>query len=144
MIPTTNVVLNGWGKGKTYEIMSEIHDLIIAGRGSEILVVFPTLDYLHWWTRAWQDRFPQIPMVDYVSVTNTLKLRGRFYTKIYVEDIDLYDEGIYDERLIGITVSLRSHSNDEELVLTCSPTVLSLRSHSRITTSKDVMKRLKK
>lgn len=117
--------------GKTYTIMTEIHDLIIQGRRSEILVVCPSLNYVYWWVREWQRRFPHLPMVDYTSMQAMDRVRGKWYSRIFVEDINLSpsEEGMYDEKLNLLRFTARAE--DAEIVYTCCPSSLSLRSHSK-------------
>ena len=119
-----NVIFGGRQVGKTYTIMQEINEWIVKGRRAEILVVFPTAEYVHWWSRMWQYHFHNTPMPEYITINNRLKVRGRFFSKVYVEDVDMYEHGIYDERLREIEVSLRTPLNDEEFVFTSSPIVL--------------------
>lgn len=138
------MIFSGRQAGKTYTIMNEIHDLIVAGRRAEVLIVFPNMTYLHWWTRMWESMFPHIPMPKYVSIGNTMSVRGLRVAKIYVEDIDGYENGIYDERFNNIWPALFSALNDEEVVFTCSPFPLNQRSHSQYVTVADVMLKARK
>lgn len=138
-----NVITNGRAGGKTWTIMHEMHDLILAGRRADVLVVFPNMSYLSWWRGMWEDLFPQIPMPRYISINNRERVRGLQVAKIYVEDIDTYENGIWDQRFYDIWPALRSAHNDEEVVFTSSWLDLNLRSHSRITKKSDVLRRLR-
>lgn len=126
-----NVIFAGRGVGKTTKIMEEIHNLILAGRHSEIVVVFPTLDRAYFWVRAWHSRYGAVAPPMHVSASNLLKLRGKIISKVYVEDVDSYEHGIYDEKLQEVRIGLRSVLGDDEVVFTCSPLELNQRSHSR-------------
>ena len=139
-----NVIFNGRQMGKTYTIMTEIHDLIVAGRATEVLIVFPAVNWVHWWVREWQSRFPFVPMVDYTTINNNLNVRGKRYSKIYVEDVGNIDDGVHNNRLEDIFMTLLSPFNDEEVVFTCSPIELNQRSHNGRVTKADVFARYKK
>lgn len=126
-----NVILRGRGGGKTWTIMHEMHDLILAGRATDILVVFPDTNYLIWWRRMWSELFPQVPMPRYISIQRCERVRGLQVVKIYVEDIDGYEDGIYDQRFEYIWPCLRSPLGDEEVIFTSGWLVLNQRSHSK-------------
>lgn len=134
-----NVILNGRGSGKTWTIMNEMHELILAGRRAELLVVFPDVHYLSWWRNMWDGLFPQVPMPRYISINNRVRVRGLQVAKIYVEDIDGYEQGIWDERFRDIWPCLFSPFNDEEVVFTSSWLPLNQRTHSRIASRESVI-----
>ena len=137
-----NVIQSPRQGGKTYTIMTEIHDWIVAGRLAEILIVFPAQNWVYWWTREWQSRFPYVPMPKYVTVNNTMSVRGARYSKIYVEDITSIEDGIYHPKLLDIWPCLLSPLDDEEVIFTCSPLELNQRSHSAKYTKWDVIKKM--
>lgn len=135
-----NVIQNGRGGGKTYDIMTEIGNLVVAGRRPEILIVFPAINYLHFWSGEWRRRFGGMPMPEYVAINNTLKIRGREFSKIYVEDINTYEDGIYDQRLeMSVFPYIYGVHGDCEVVFTSSQIPTNQRSHSVVKTSQDVM-----
>lgn len=113
-----DVIQNGRGAGKTYTIMQEIKEAIVAGTApSEIAVVLPGSYHIHNWTRQWQYlmgtamRPPEI-----MSYTTAgIRLRGARLKRLYIEDIDGYAEGVYDSRINDILPAA-----DEEIVFTSS------------------------
>lgn len=127
-----NVILGGRQSGKTWRIMHEIHDLIVAGQVKDsIVVVFPSLDQAYFWVRTWHDLFGTMQPPIYVTINNRLKLRGRILARIYVENVEHYDDGIYDERLQELQIGLHSVLGDEEVIYTSGWLPLNQRSHSK-------------
>lgn len=122
------IIFAGRGGGKTYKIMTEIHDLIKAGERSDIVVVFPTMNYLHWWAREWQDRFPFVAMPFYTSMVAMERVRGLRFKHAYIEDIDKDPEGIYSEKIgAWLVFSLLEGGT---ITFTCSDSGHGDRSHS--------------
>lgn len=140
MTDVHSVIVSGKQMGKTYTMMTEIHDLIVRGRHGDVLVVFPTSNYLHWWVREWQNRFPWVPMVDYTIGNNVLKVRGRQYGKIYVEDVDAYPNGIYEDKFQDLNMCLVG--DDAEIVFSCSLLPVNQKSHNATVTVKRVYGKL--
>lgn len=100
-----DVIQNERGSGKTYTIMQEIKEAIVAGTApSEIAVVLLGSHRIHDWTRQWQYlmgttvRPPEIM----THTTAGIRLRGAHLKRLYVEDIDGYRDGIYDPRIMDI------------------------------------------
>jgi len=135
---TLNVIQSNRGEGKTYQIMTEINELVVQQRRQDVMVVFPDVRYAYWWISAWRNRFGSTPPPDYITVQNRLKLRGRRLAKVYVEDVDTLESGIYDDLFAEIEPSMWSAHGDVEVVVTSSPIALNNRTHSRITTSADI------
>ena len=129
------IIFGGRGCGKTYQIMTEIHELIRDGKRADILVIFPTMNYLHWWTREWQNRFPHVPMVSYTSMQAMDRVRGRRVKFVFIEDIGESDDGIYSEKLEWLYPCL---SFGGTITFTCRTTLLGDRSHSRSKTKKEI------
>lgn len=138
------VIQNVRGGGKSDAVMGEIHELIVAGRGPEVLLVFPTQSQAYHWCRVWQDVFPFVPVPEFVTINNMLRVRGRQYSRIFIEDIHEYELGIYEPKLDYLWPCLRSRFNDEEVVFTSSPTELNARSHNATMTRADVWARYKR
>ena len=132
------IIFAGRGGGKTYRIMTEIHDLIKAGERSDIVVVFPTMNYLHWWTRAWQERFPFVAMPFYTSMQAMERVRGRRFKYAYVEDIDTDPEGIYNEKICDWLVF--SMLEGGTITFTCGINLLNERSHNEHKTPAEIMR----
>lgn len=124
--------------GKTYQFMTEIHELIQQGRRSEILVVFPEMGYLHFWTREWEQRFPHVPTTDYTVMESMDRIRGKYYGEIFVEDIETYQEGIYEDKIQYLYAALTEGGS---ITFSYSPTGLSQRSHSKKTSVADLIRR---
>lgn len=131
------IIFGGRQSGKTYTIMNEIHDLIRVGERDNILVVFPMMSYLHWWTRAWQHLFPHVPMVRYTSMQAMERVRGLRVKHVFIEDIDHDADGIYSPRLDWLYPAI---SGDGTITFTCSTTVLGDRSHSKSKTPAEIRK----
>ncbi len=119
-----NVIFHGRGGGKTYTIMTEIHDLIVGqNRRSDVLVIFPNMSYLHWWGREWTNRFPHIPMPRYTSINAMERVRGLRLAKVFVEDIEAIPDGIYSEKLEALYPTF-VEADDPEITFTCGYTEL--------------------
>ena len=125
------------GGGKTYKIMTEIHDLIRSGSRADVLVIFPTMSYLHWWTREWEERFPHVPMVAYTALTAMDRVRGRTFKNVYVEDIIMDDEGINSTKLTWLYPCLKGEGT---ITFTVRPIEINQRSHSESKTSKQAQR----
>jgi len=112
-----NVIQGGRQTGKSTALMTAVHQFIMDGNGaSEVLVVVPSHNYINWWTRTWQRRFPAIPVPPIISITNRMRVRGMQVKKIVVEDVNIYPDGISDIRLRDIFPAMR----DGEVVFTSS------------------------
>lgn len=122
------IIFGGRGCGKTYQIMTEIHELIRDGKRADILVIFPTMSYLHWWTREWQQRFPHVPMVSYTSMQAMDRVRGRRVKYVFIEDIGESPDGIYTDKLDWLYPCMSFGGN---ITFTCRTTLLGDRSHSQ-------------
>ena len=97
-----NVIYGDRQSGKTYRMMTEMHEMILAGARASMVVLFPELRMAENFRGAWVNRFPHVPMPDYAIVTgNMLPMRGRTAKHVYVENIDMLEEGIYDPRIVG-------------------------------------------
>lgn len=139
---TIKVILNDRGQGLTSTVQSDIHEQVVKGQRRN-LVVFQSVDRVHSFVRTWHADFPFVPVPDYCTINNTLKIRGSQYQRIYVEDVHEYAEGIYDPRFNDVFISL--FNNDEvEIVFTASRTEINSRSHSRTISRVDVMANAKK
>lgn len=118
-----NVIFNGRGGGKTYTIMTEMHELIVQGRRSDILVIFSTLDMAYWFKREWEYRFPHVQMPRYTSINAMDRVRGLRVAKVYVENIEQIPDGIYNEKLNWVLPCFVD-AVDPEIIFTCHPTEL--------------------
>jgi hypothetical protein len=114
------IIQRGRGCGKTYALMGMIHDEIVAGRRGELILVLPQMPHLHWWTREWENRFPRVPFPAYTHINSMERVRGRRFRKVYVDDVDLLDDGIYNDKLQYLYPSLAAY-DDAEIVYTASP-----------------------
>lgn len=138
----TYIVMSGRRMGKTQALIDDIYRRIVNGERANILVVFPDLSQVEFFANEWNLQYPHIPRPSYVTIRNTLKIRGRRYKYIYVENVDMIEEGWHDERLHAVRVAL---DVDGEITLSYTPTTLSLKSHERSIKPEDYMKtRLRK
>lgn len=124
-------------------MMQMIHDLIVDGRRSEILVVLPDQHSVFWWTRMWNTLYPFLPMVEYTTAQNMLKIRGASFTKAFVENVDLYPDGIYDLKLAELVINLHA-AVDPEIVYSVTPIELNQRSHNAVIKPAAVLERTKR
>lgn len=78
--------------------MSEVHELYLNGHQEDVLVVFPNYQWLHHWTRMWRERFGStVQFPDFVVIPNYLAVRSKFYRHIFVDDVDMSEDGIWSE-----------------------------------------------
>lgn len=139
---TVKVILGERRAGLTSTLHSEIHDQVVKGQRRN-LVVFPSANYIHAFVRTWHDDFPFVPVPDYTLIGNLLKIRGMQYQCIYVEDVQNYEEGIYDPRLELLYISL--FNNDTvEVLFTASKLPLNGRTHSANIKPADVLVKTRK
>ncbi len=139
------MIMSGRQLGKTYAVMTEIQAHIVAGiPPSEILVVLPQTRQIHYWTRAWEARFgPSIRIPVIASFSSAIPRAGnRMFRKMYIEDVDLYDDGIYERNLENIFYSLRSPFGDEEVVFTSSLLAVNQRTHSVMSDAAGILRKL--
>lgn len=118
-----SVIFNGRRSGKTWTIMDEIRDLGVQNRTAEVLVVVPNAQRSDWWIREWRSRFPALTPPRVISIQNTLPVRGYRFERVYVEDIDIAEEGIYEPKLFDIWPCL-VEAREPEIVFTCSPSTV--------------------
>lgn len=139
---TVKVILGDRRTGLTSTLHSEINSQIVKGQRRN-LIVFATADRIHGFVRTRQGDFPFVPVPDYTLINNLLKIRGMQYQCIYIEDIQDYDDGIYDSRLGNLFLSL--YNNDEaEVVFTASRLELNQRSRVVSVTPQEVLQRAKR
>ena len=115
------IVQAGRGAGKTYSLMNEINDALKTTNWSEVMVVFPEAQYAHWWIREWQIRFPAARVPNYVTANSTYRARGHSLRRVYIEDVDQFPDGIYDDSLQTVFFGIRF---DNATVLANSNTIL--------------------
>lgn len=115
-----SVVFRPRGMGKTTLIMDEIHELAVQNRTQEVLVVVHDARHGQWWENVWRDKYPALRPPRIMSIQNTLPIRGRRFEKIYVEDVDVQEDGIYSVKLRDVLPAL-VFARDPELIFTCSP-----------------------
>lgn len=133
------------GTGKSYTIMTEIHDHIVVGiPPSEILVVLPVVRQIHFWTREWEARFgPSVRLPEIMGHDSAvIRARGKSFRKMYFEDVNMYEDGIFDSRIAEVVDSLRSPFKDEEVVFTSSLFTLNQRTHSAMSDADAVLRKL--
>lgn len=137
-----SIIQGGRGAGKTYRMMSEIHSLLISGRRPDVLVIFPEMRYVHWWIREWQDRFPQVPPPDYMTIGNMpFRIRGRKVARVFVEDVDSIPDGIYNPAFLDLYPAMASF-DDSEITFTSNWILENLTAHRAKHTSRSVLRRL--
>lgn len=103
--------------GKTTLIMDEIHELAVQNRTQEVLVVVHDARHGQWWENVWRDKYPALRPPRIMSIQNTLPIRGRRFEKIYVEDVDVQEDGIYSVKLRDVLPAL-VFARDPELIFT--------------------------
>jgi hypothetical protein len=113
------VIFNGRGGGKTYTIMTMIHELILAGERPWIMVVFPTMGHVHWWGRMWMERFPSIPMPNYTSAQAMDRVRGRRLRHVFIEDVETIQDGYRNEKFDFLWAAIAGDP-DATITYTCS------------------------
>lgn len=120
-----HIVLHGPRQsGKTTLIMVEIHGQVLLGNRAHLLLVFNDVFQAETWLAEWHNLYPSVTAPDYVLTENPLKISGRVFTHAYIENIDVYREGIFDPKLKYVFDRVT-----EIVTYTSSPTVLSIRSH---------------
>lgn len=120
-----HIVLHGPRQsGKTTLIMAEIHEQVLLGNRAHLLLVFNEVFQAETWLAEWHNLYPSVTAPDYMTTDNPLKISGRVFTRAYIENIDVYREGIFDPKLQYVLDQVT-----EVVTYTSSPTVLSSRSH---------------
>lgn len=112
----TRIIQRGRGGGKTYDIMTEAHAFLIARES--VLIVLPNIRAVEYWFAEWNKRFPYATRPEYITIDNRLRIRGRNYHHVYVENVSDYEYGIWDERLFDVRISART------MTFTSSPNTL--------------------
>lgn len=121
----TSIVFNGRRTGKTTWVMQQIHDLAIQNRTHEVLVVVSDSRMREFWVRTWRFEYPALTVPKIVTISNPLEARGRRFEKIFIEDIEDNEEGIYDHKLLMDVLPCLINARDPEVVFTCSPSPFS-------------------
>jgi hypothetical protein len=114
------ILFNERRGGKTWAIMDEIHELAVQNRTAEVLVLVPSAQQREWWIREWRSRFQALTCPRVESIQSPVGVRGRRFEKIYIEDIDMSDDGIYDRKLWDVWPCL-AWAREPEVTFTCSP-----------------------
>lgn len=104
------------GSGKTTAMLADIHAHIVSGSRQSILVVLADHQRLSFFAEEWMHQYPRMPRPDYVLLGNTLRVRGRRYEHVYVEDVDQYDDLFSDERFLNVLPCV-----SQTLTLTATP-----------------------
>lgn len=135
------VHLQGRGAGKTYRQMTWVHDAMVAGE--RVLGVFPNLAQYEWWLSEWRRRFPQMRPPDYVTAQSVNRARGRRVTKIFVDNVEEFPDGIYDRAFETIWPCLDPTVQEAwEIYITANCLDLNWKSHNATVTKSDVLKRV--
>lgn len=135
------VMLAGRGLGKTAAIVEEIHALIVAGERPTILVVHQNIDAVKEFHDIWVSAYPHIPRPEYATLRNTLNLRGRRWKWVYVEDVDLYEDGRDEPKLRDVLVGT---TPDAVVTYTTGRTTLSMKSHNEPVPESHLLRSLKR
>lgn len=106
--------------GKTTWLLDQVHNLVVAGRGSEVLIVVSNTRMIEYTKKAWRSRFPALRMPDIIALTNTIGTRGRRYSKIFVDDIEVSPYGWADDKISDLLPCL-VWADDPEVFFTASP-----------------------
>ena len=114
------VLFNNRQGGKTWAIMDEIKELAVQNRTAEVLVIVPSMSHREWWIREWRSKYPALTCPRIESLQSPVGVRGRRFEKIYIEDIDVNPEGIYDQKLWDVWPCL-AWAREPEVTFTCSP-----------------------
>jgi hypothetical protein len=115
-------------------LMREIHDFILAtgARSSDVLVVVPAHNWIHWWTRMWQSTYPGVPVPTLVSVRDGIRVRGRQAGMLAIEDVDTLEEGLGDDRLETFVLALRGV--DPPILATSARIPMNWKNYTTVTT----------
>lgn len=116
--PKIHVIQAGRGAGKTYNMMTAVHEYVQAHSWEGVVIVVPDHRMVHWWVRSWQERFPFLSVPNVLSVRSLDRVRGTRLRRVYIEDVDRFEDGIYDQSLEMVWFALRG--DDSEVYVTSS------------------------
>lgn len=124
----TYVIQAGRGAGKTYNMMTEIRKYMTEHSWERVLVVLPSASHVHWWTRVWQERFPFLTIPRTVSVRDIYRTAGLHVNRIYIDNIDLIEDGWWNTDLDYLWPCLTG--DDPEVYITSSLDPLNFYAHT--------------
>jgi len=124
----TYVIQAGRGAGKTYNMMTEIRRYMTEHSLPRVLVVLPSASHIHWWTRSWQERFPFLTIPRIVSVRDIYRASGYRVDRIYIDNIDLIEDGWWNNELNDLWYCLTG--DDPEVYITSSLDSLNQEAHT--------------
>lgn len=100
--------------GKTSTVLCMLYEHVVCRESC--LVVLRDHRELQFFADEWSRLFPHVPRPDYVIISNTLKVRGRHYEHVYIENVDLYEDVWHDDRIQTIMPCIT-----KSITLTASP-----------------------
>jgi hypothetical protein len=126
--------------GRTTTLMRHIHEFILAtgARPSDVIVVVPAHNWIHWWTRMWQDTYPGVPVPMLISIRDGIRARGRQIGMLAIEDVDTLEDGLYDERLEMFVFALRGAN--PQIMATSARLPVNWKNYTTITTMDNKMR----
>lgn len=117
------VINSSRGLGRTPGIIEEIQAAL--GARESVLVVCHSGPDIEEFMAIWNDRLPYYARPEYMSMNNRIRAYGRRFDRVYVEDVEFLDGGIYDPYIMQDILP----SVQKSITFTAAPTELSQRSH---------------
>ena len=114
------IIQAGRGAGKTYNMMTAVQEYVNAHSWEGVLVVVPDHRMVHWWVREWQQRFPFLTVPKVLSVRSLDRVRGYRLHRVFIDNVDWLEDGIYDQDLDMVWFALRGDAYEAEVYVTSS------------------------
>lgn len=105
--PKIHVIQAGRRAGKTYNMMTAVQEYVNAHSWEGVLVVVQDHRMVHWWMREWQQRFPFLTVPKVLSVRSLDRVRGYRLRRVFIDNVDMLEDGIYDQDLQMVWFALR-------------------------------------
>lgn len=124
MSRSVEVVFQGRQTGKTQFIVEDAYRSVRAGL--TVAIFAPSIQQVRDITIRWSRMYPSQP-VPYSRNLLAINGRGRIFDRIYIDNIDHVTEGLHDDHVQNLMLSVSQ--NGGVMIVTCSPTPYSFISH---------------
>ena len=103
--------------GKTTWLMGEVYDYVRTNGSARVVVSLPTYQALKLWSDMWRSKYT-IPVPKCVVATNTLPVRGFPADRVFIDEVNWLQDGIYDEKVMDLAMCLANGGVDAAMIMT--------------------------
>lgn len=103
--------------GKTTWLMEGVYDYVRTNGSARVVVSLPTYQALKSWSDLWRSKYT-IPVPKCIVATNTLPVRGFPADRVFIDEVNWLQDGIYDEKVMDLLMCLAYGDPDAAMIMT--------------------------